>query len=192
MADVIEDSVEWLDAVQSTKVENLSVLACGKRPKNPSELLTSRRFAELLEAFREKFELVIIDTPPVMAVTDPLNVAPRVDGVLLVLRLTKNARGIARRTLDALEEVGGSVLGVVVNGVGQGERYGSYGYNKYGYGYSNGYAYGGKDGYGYGGGKKGYGYGYGYGDDRTYYVDDADEETKEAAQPKPHNGNGKV
>ncbi|MBI2478559.1 MAG: polysaccharide biosynthesis tyrosine autokinase, partial [Planctomycetia bacterium] len=95
MADVIEDAVEWLDAVQTTTIENLSVIACGKRPKNPSELLTSRRFAELLEAFREKFELVIVDTPPVMAVTDPLNVAPRVDGVLLVLRLSKNARSVA-------------------------------------------------------------------------------------------------
>ena len=88
-SDIIEDSVEWLDALQSPKVDNLSVLTSGKHRKNPSELLTSRRFEEMLDAFREKFELVIIDSPPVMVVTDPLNVAPRVDGVLLVLPRTR-------------------------------------------------------------------------------------------------------
>ncbi len=184
LANVIEDSVEWLDAVQATEIENLSALTCGKRPKQPSELLTSQRFEELLELFREKFDIVIVDTPPVMAVTDPLNVAPRVDGVLLVLRLSKNARAAARQTLDALEEVGGNVLGVVVNGVGKGQQYGAYGSSKNGYGSSYGYGYGSKYGYEYRDAN-------GYGDDRSDYLDESEEADETENKAPVHRNNGK-
>ena len=186
MANVIEGSADWDDAIQTTPdVENLSILPCGVRPKDPSELLTSKRFEELLEVFREKFDLVIIDTPPVVAVTDPLNVAPRVDGVILVLRLSKNARASAKRSLEALDEIGGNLLGVVVNGVRQGQEYGTYGYNSYSsYGYGYGYGYG--SGYGRYGSR--YGYGYGYGDDNSYYADDKKSNKAEAALVPPKNG----
>jgi succinoglycan biosynthesis transport protein ExoP len=184
MTAVIEDSVDWLDAVQTTSVDNLNVMTCGKRPRQPSELLTSKRFEELLDLFREQFDLVIIDTPPVGAVTDPLNVAPRVDGVLVVLRLSKSARNSARRSLEALEEVGGNVIGIVVNGVEQGQE-GNYGYNNYGsdyaYQYGSGYGYG--RGYGYG--KR---YGYHYGDKGSYYADD---KTAEKTEVAVHKTNGK-
>ena len=130
--------------------------------------------------------MVILDSPPVLAVTDPLNVAPRVDGVLVILRLNKNARNVARRTLSSLEEVGANVLGIIVNGVGQDQ--GSYGYGKYGYSY--GYGRYGYAGYGY---RYGYRYrkDYGYGDN-AYYGDDAAEvNTKSAATATTtHKGNG--
>ncbi len=186
IAAVIDGSAELADAVQETQVEKLSVLTCGKRPKHPSELLTSKSFEDLLELVREKYELVILDSPPVLAVTDPLNVAPRVDGVLVILRLNKNARNVARRTLSSLEEVGANVLGIIVNGVGQDQ--GSYGYGKYGYSY--GYGRYGYAGYGY---RYGYRYrkDYGYGDN-AYYGDDAAEvNTKSAATATTtHKGNG--
>ena len=188
MSAVIEGTVEWTEAVQTTEVENLSLLACGKRPENPSELLTSRRFEELLSLFREKFDLVIVDTPPILAVTDPLNVAPRVDGIIVVLRLSKSARSSSKRTLDILEEVGGNVLGVVVNGVGAGQTYGADGYRQYGYGYS--YNYGQYGRYGYG---RRYGYGsYGYSDDQNYYTDDKEETNGKAKAKVPQNGNGQA
>ena len=82
ISSVIEGKSEIVDAVQQTDVENLWILSCGPRPDNPSELLSSKRFAELLELLREQYDLVIVDTPPVLAVTDPLNVVARVDGVL--------------------------------------------------------------------------------------------------------------
>ena len=134
MTSVIEGEIELTDAIQQTKVENLSLLTCGTRPENSSDLLTSRRFEELLDQLRDQFEMVILDTPPVLVVTDPLNVAARVDGVLMVLRLSKTARNGSRRTLDALEEVGARVLGVVVNGVdGASSGYGGSGYGRYDY-----------------------------------------------------------
>jgi capsular exopolysaccharide synthesis family protein len=168
VCNVIADGEELSDVVHETSVEHLSVIPCGPRPNNPSELLTSPRFEQLLEVLREKYEYVIVDSPPVLAVTDPTAVAPRVDGVLLVMRLTRNARSASKRAREVLDSIGANVLGVIINGVGQGDRYG-YGYGRYGYGkYSYGYQYG--SGYGYG-------YGYQYGgkyeySDKKYYRED--------------------
>ena len=186
MSSVIEGTVELNDAIRETSVDNLSILPCGPRPSNPAELLTSRRFEELLEVLREKYELVLIDSPPVLAVTDPLNVAARVDGVLLVMRLTKTARNNGHRALDAIEAIGANILGVVVNGVGKNP----------GYGYAYGYGYG---GYSYGRNGKSYGgryssdHGYGYGDDKSYYADDDQSAPAlvETSAKRRGNGNGR-
>jgi Mrp family chromosome partitioning ATPase len=109
-------------------------LPCGPRPANPAELLTSPKFQELLADLRADYEFVIIDTPPVLAVSDPATVAPRVDGVVLVLRMTKAARPAAERAREQLAAVGARLFGVVVNA--SAERAGGYG----GYGYSYQYA----------------------------------------------------
>ena len=172
MSDVMSGSVELIDAIIETTIEGLSILPCGRRPANPAELLTSNKFQELLDVLREKYDMVIIDTPPVLAVTDPLTVAPRVDGVLLVIRLAKSARSSAQKTLEALDSIGGTVLGIVVNGMGGGSKYG-YGYGSYSYGYRYG-GYGYRYGSRYGGYGKGYGYGYGYGQGYGYGYGDRD------------------
>ena len=184
MTSVIEGEIELTDAIQQTKVENLSLLTCGTRPENSSDLLTSRRFEELLDQLRDQFEMVILDTPPVLVVTDPLNVAARVDGVLMVLRLSKTARDGSRRTLDALQEVGARVLGVVVNGVdGAGSGYGGSGYGRYdyrcrGFGYGNQYSDAS---------------GFDESDDRGYGRDDVVgfTETRQKPAETPHGNDGK-
>jgi len=152
--------VELSDLVQQTAVENLWAIPCGPRPHNPADLLTSSQFKDFIEVVREKYDFVIVDSPPVLAVTDPSAIAPRVDGVLFVLRLSKHAREAALRATETIATVGGRILGLVVNGVSdrQGYGYGKYGYRRYGYG-RYGYKGYGKDGYGYG---HGYGYSYGY------------------------------
>jgi capsular exopolysaccharide synthesis family protein len=158
LSEEITGSVELTDAIQPLEIDNLSVLCCGQRPTNPAELVTGSQFQQLIEVLREKFEYVIIDTPPVLAVTDPLAVAPRVDGVLLVIRLGKSARKASQKALEALDSLGATVLGIVVNGVGSGRQYGGYGYSSYGYRYSP-YRYRSP----YGDGRYGYDYGdYGY------------------------------
>jgi capsular exopolysaccharide synthesis family protein len=139
---VIDGTVELADGIQETEIENLFAMGCGPRPSNPSELLSSQRYAELLGILREKFDYVIVDTPPLMAVTDPVVVAPRVDGVVLSIRIQKRSRQDCTRTTDMLMSVGAKILGVVVNGVDQRDRYG-YGYaGTYRYS-SNSGAYGG-------------------------------------------------
>lgn len=192
---VIAGKAELPDCIQATSIANLSVLTSGGRPEKPAELLTSTTFQELLAVLREQYDFVIIDTPPILAVTDPLVVAPRVDAVLLVIRLTKNARAAVSHAKEALASVGGSVLGVIINAVSPkaSPRYGYSGY-KYGYGksYGYGYKYGYKAQYGY---QYGYGYTYGYGKNRRYgYGDDEagyrDYYTDEETAPGQVAGNG--
>jgi capsular exopolysaccharide synthesis family protein len=145
MSSVMAGQAELPDAIHATEVENLSVLPCGPRPSNPSELLTSHRFKELLDVLRGKFDMILIDTPPLLAVTDPCAVAPRVDSVLLVMRITKNVRPNAVRAKEVLDGLGARVIGVVVNGVEMRQGYGhDSGYRRYGaggYGYRD-YDYG--------------------------------------------------
>ncbi len=142
-------------AIQQTEVANLSVMAAGDRPDNPAELLASARFDHVLDSLRQQYDIIIVDTPPLLAVTDPSNVAPRVDGVLLVIRLRKDARPLAAQASRMLETLDAKVIGVVINGVGSREagEYGKYirrdgyansgRYYQYGYGYTYGYSYGG-------------------------------------------------
>ena len=131
MSSVISGQAELPDAIQSTEVENLWSMPCGPRPDNPSELLTNRRFEELLAILREQYDFVLIDTPPVLAVTDPSAVAARVDGVLLTIRISKRTRPEAMRATELLATLGANTLGVVVNGIGGKQKYG-YGNSRYG------------------------------------------------------------
>lgn len=139
VSSVIAGDAEVLDAVQQTPVKNLWAMPCGARPHNPSDLLTSPRFKELIDLVRDQYDFVIIDTPPILAVTDSSVVAPRADAVLLVVRLTKHARDSALRTTEMLNGLGARILGVVINGVGKSTGYG-YGYQRYG-SYRYGYGY---------------------------------------------------
>ena len=194
MTAVIAGTSELVDVIQQSSVENLSILACGKRPSNPSELLSSDRFEELLSMLKEKFDYVIIDSPPLLAVSDPANVAARVDGVVLTLRLRRNLKPLALRAVQMLHSVNANLIGVVVNGVGGqggygagGYRYGSsygYGYGRYDYGYGRpGYGYGTSQQYGYGyGGTYGYGYGGSYGI-KSYYEDDKKDQKRGKRRP---------
>jgi len=115
---------------------------------------------DLIEELREEFDFVIIDTPPLLAVTDAGPIAARVDGVILTLRIKKNVRVSAERAAEMLQNIGANCIGLVVNGVGAQSGYGS----QYTYGaYRAGYSY---NGYGYG-----YGYGQGYGVSKYYEED---------------------
>ena len=101
----------------TTGIPGLSVLPCGPLPPNPAELLTSPRFKELLEELRDQYDFVLVDTPPLLAVTDPCVVAPRVDGVVLTIRISKNGRPAPSAPARSSATLGVNVLGVVVNGV---------------------------------------------------------------------------
>jgi polysaccharide biosynthesis transport protein len=151
LASVVSGDAELDEAIRQGPVEHLSLMACGPRPSNPSELLISPRFQELLAVLRDKYDFVIVDTPPLLAVSDPAAIAPRVDGVLLTLRIRRHVRPHALRARDLLASLGANVLGVVVNCVGgrgfDARQYGGKGYNLgagegYGeYTYNSGYGY---------------------------------------------------
>jgi non-specific protein-tyrosine kinase len=101
--------------LKDTQVANLKVLTSGPVPPNPAEILGSQRMQELLASLRGSAEYVLIDTPPIIAVTDAAVLAPRVDGVLLVVNAGKTRRDLAVKARDMLKQVNAPILGVVLN-----------------------------------------------------------------------------
>jgi capsular exopolysaccharide synthesis family protein len=101
--------------LQDTMVPNLKVLTSGPVPPNPAEILASQRVAELLSMLKATAEYVLIDTPPIIAVTDAAVLAPRVDGVLLVINAGRTRRDLAVKARDMLRQVNATLLGVVLN-----------------------------------------------------------------------------
>jgi capsular exopolysaccharide synthesis family protein len=122
-------------------LDKLTLLTSGPLMANPAELLTLPHFAQVLDELRGRFDFVVVDTPPLLAVTDPCVVAARADGVLLVVRLGHKDRPAAERARETLSGLGANVLGVVVNGVGPDAGGYGYGYGSYEPGYGYGYGY---------------------------------------------------
>jgi capsular exopolysaccharide synthesis family protein len=106
-----------ISAVQETEIENFFVMTSGPIPPNPAELLGSRKMGAVMDELSQAFDIVIYDTPPLMAVADPSVLATRVDGVLLVVRAGVATRDDVRRAKEALQSVKANVLGVVLDGV---------------------------------------------------------------------------
>jgi capsular exopolysaccharide synthesis family protein len=148
LATVLSGQSELCDSVRTTAVEGLWALPCGPVPRNPAELLSSAEFAALVEVLREQYDFVIIDTAPLLPVSDPAIVASHADTVILVMRLTTGARDAAIQATEILAGLEAEVLGVVVNGVGSAKPYGGrrtrfrYGQYRYGVGSRYGYGYG--------------------------------------------------
>lgn len=121
----------------------IDVLLSGDIPPNPSELLGSERMKKLLDQMREKYDCIILDTPPINMVTDAVVLAPQSDGVLFVVRANHSERGAVIHAVEQLEYAQVKLLGFVLNGVELEKTsygYGKYRYRKHGYyGYNNGY-----------------------------------------------------
>lgn len=103
------------DVRQKTSVDGLTVVACGQLPPNPSELLGSHRFEEVLAGLVKDADVVLLDAPPVVAVSDAAVLASKVDGVVLVVNAGKTKRDMARRARSLLEKANATILGVVLN-----------------------------------------------------------------------------
>lgn len=117
LTDVLLNEVEWHAAVRATRLENLSVLTAGLCPQNPAELLSSPRLPEMLDHARPMYDVIIIDTPPILAVSDPAIVSPFIDGLLLVVRMGKNKRAAAERARELIDSHGIRLYGVIINDV---------------------------------------------------------------------------
>ena len=117
--------------LQTTEVENLRVLTSGPLPPNPSELLNSQRMRELIEQLKGEADVLIFDSPPVLAVTDASILANQVDGVLLVVDAGSTRRGVAQRGKEQLDKVGANLLGAALNKISHRGRGGYYYYYYY-------------------------------------------------------------
>jgi succinoglycan biosynthesis transport protein ExoP len=145
IADVLIGSVALGEAIQSVDLESpsgqsgsaraLDVLVAGAAlPPNPGELIESHAMERLLEQAKSTYDLIVIDTPPLTAVSDAFPLLRKVDGVVIVGRVGRNRRDVAERLHETLTGAGAPLLGVIANGFKSGSR-GSYGY-AYDYSYS--------------------------------------------------------
>lgn len=115
----------------------LTVLVSGRRPPDPGEFIGSARLAQILEELERRFELVIIDTPPVLRVGDAMTLSTRVDGILVVTKLNLIRRQMLSELRHALAAAPAAKLGFIITGSRDAAGYGGdYGYG-YGYGYGD-------------------------------------------------------
>ena len=122
----------------STDVKNLSIIKSGAVPPNPSELLSSKAMNDFIDQVKNTFDVVLFDTPPMIAVTDAFILDKFVDKKLLVIRASVTQKGALERTLVNMENMSTSLDGVVFNGVDESNTYGGgYYYNYYQYYYGN-------------------------------------------------------
>ncbi|MEM7200486.1 MAG: polysaccharide biosynthesis tyrosine autokinase [Planctomycetota bacterium] len=137
LAAVLAGEAETEREIVATDVPLLDLLPSGDIPAAPAELLNSDRVARLLADVAERYDRIIVDSPPVLPVADARIIAGRCEGSLLVVRVDRSTRRRAVAALESLKGVGANVLGVVVNGMPSGRGYGRYG-DRYGYGYGEG------------------------------------------------------
>ena len=137
LSSYLTNELDQLDPiVHKTEVPNLDVICCGAVPTTPSELIGSRRMTEFLQAARGRYDRVILDSPPISAVSDPLIIAAMADGVVFVTKFNKIRREHARKSIQRLQDGGIHIVGAVLNDIdfeGKDSYYYSYYYyqNRY-------------------------------------------------------------
>jgi capsular exopolysaccharide synthesis family protein len=125
--------------IQKLPINNVSLLPCGPIPPNPAELISSEKMRNMLAMLSERYDHILIDSPPLINVTDPVILSRMVDGVILVVHGGKSTRYVVCRARQELASVGAKIFGVVLNNVDlRHEGYDDYYYARYSYGYEHG------------------------------------------------------
>ncbi|CAM2898621.1 CpsD/CapB family tyrosine-protein kinase [Salinicoccus roseus] len=115
LSTVIVNDVPVENVVRETEIENLDIVSSGPIPPNPSELLSSNKMTHLLKTFSMHYDMVIIDSPPLLAVTDAQVLSKITDGTVLVTNVAENNRDKLREAKDLLDKADANILGVVMN-----------------------------------------------------------------------------
>ncbi len=108
---------ESFEDVANCYNENLTIITAGKIPPNPSEMLSSRAMTAFIKEMKKEFKYIILDTPPLQAVTDAQVLSTKSDGVLLVVRAGSTKREMVLNSVDLIKKVHGKTIGTVLNGV---------------------------------------------------------------------------
>ncbi len=115
LSNLIVGDVDFAVSTRLKEYPSLSVITSGPIPPNSSELLGSARMKHLMDRLREEYDVIIMDTPPILPVTDAVVASPLADGVLLVLQAGRTRRGEVQHAQEVLEEAHATLLGVVLN-----------------------------------------------------------------------------
>jgi polysaccharide biosynthesis transport protein len=134
LTSLIMGDVSVDDVVKTTDIPDLYLLPCGPQPPNPAELLLTKRFREVMEQLESRFDRILFDSPPLLAVTDAVILARLSDGVILITQAGKTLRDDAKQAARQLRDVDAPILGVILNDMDLSDkRYGYY-YYQYAYG----------------------------------------------------------
>ncbi|NAR86735.1 polysaccharide biosynthesis tyrosine autokinase [Acinetobacter haemolyticus] len=134
LAELLTGQAELSQVIQETEVSGLSIMTRGKNPANPSEILSSEQFKTLLETLSPQYDHIIIDTPPILAVTDGIIISQYVGVTLLVARYAKSQMKELELSLNRFDQAGVKVNGFILNDIQRAS-------GGYGYGYNYAYAY---------------------------------------------------
>lgn len=115
LSDLLVDNVKFEEAVKKTEIENLDLLTSGTTPPNPVELIASSKMKQFIENLRKDYEYIIIDTPPIIAVTDAQILSSYADGCLLVVASSQAEKEAVLKAKELLQKVKAKILGVVLN-----------------------------------------------------------------------------
>jgi succinoglycan biosynthesis transport protein ExoP len=126
LSNVLTGGLSLDEGIQGTPISGLSLLSRGVPPPNPSELLGSRKMKEILKDLRQRFEFILIDSPPVIAISDAAILSVITDGVILVFDGQRTSTGSAQKAVERLDTVRARFLGVVLNGVNLHDPYYAY------------------------------------------------------------------
>ncbi len=127
--------IDLEEAISQTDIDNLYIMPSGTLPPNPSELLGSKSMKNCISKLTENFDIVLFDSPPVMAVTDAAVLSSEVDGVIVVVKEGQTNRDAVARCFQILKSMPNRILGIVLNGINISGFYGSYYYYYYHYNY---------------------------------------------------------
>lgn len=131
LTSVLAGTASLKDSLCKTEYPNLWVLLSGIKPPNPSELVSSHRMENLIKEIAAQVDYVLVDAPPILAISDAVAISPMVDGVLLVANYGLADRDSSRHCVSLLHKVKAEVLGLIINNVTPMERYGYYHYYYY-------------------------------------------------------------
>jgi capsular exopolysaccharide synthesis family protein len=134
VADVLTGERKLDTCFKKTSIENLRLLTAGNTVDNPTELFNSARLRDLFSEIKFYFDTVIVDSPPVIPVTDTLILSPEMDGALMVIKAGETHKEVARRAVDMMRNAGFNILGVILNNQKAVLPY-YYDYSYYGYKY---------------------------------------------------------
>ncbi len=132
LSDYLAHNIALEKTIYMTHVPNLYVMPAGTTPPNPAEMLASAKMETLIQTLEQNFDFVIYDTPPIIAVTDPVILSRKVGNVIQVVRFGKTNRHVVGDSLNRLRNVNSDVLGVIFNSM---QKAKGYGYYKYDYSY---------------------------------------------------------
>lgn len=136
MTDILSDAFNPKDAIFKTSINKLDILPVGTLKPNPSEIFDPESIGNMIEEMKFYYDLILVDSPPLIPVSDPMILAPFIDAILIVVKSGATQKEVVRRAVDILAKDKNKILGLIMNNVNQSLPY-HYNYSYYNYEYKN-------------------------------------------------------